>query len=169
MRLFPDMRIGEIGYVLREHKRTIDVARRNNRVVGFCHYYYRRKLYTVWLDYIGVLPEMQKLGIGRTLVERLEREALRKGFHAIGLAVRRRNHSAITFYEKQGYIRNHADENRYGYCKQINGEHSIVRSKCHHEVLRHSLFVRTYSLLRKIYWSAVYILLVRIRLFMKPR
>jgi ribosomal protein S18 acetylase RimI-like enzyme len=54
-----------------------------------------------WISTIGVLPEFQKLGIGKQLLEACEKEL---NMPNIKLSVRESNHSAISFYNGLGYM-----------------------------------------------------------------
>lgn len=52
---------------------------------------------------LGVLPEFQRQGIGRMLMERVERLAVEHGADAIGLASGFKRTGAHEFYERMGY------------------------------------------------------------------
>lgn len=52
---------------------------------------------------LGVLPEFQRQGIGRMLMERVESLAKERGANAIGLASGIRRTGAHEFYERLGY------------------------------------------------------------------
>jgi GNAT superfamily N-acetyltransferase len=52
---------------------------------------------------LGVLPEFQRHGIGRMLMERVEKLAKERGADAIGLASGIRRTGAHEFYERIGY------------------------------------------------------------------
>ena len=56
-----------------------------------------------WLNYLAVLPEYQKRGYGRKLVERAVDELSRLGCLKVNLQVRRSNVSVIQFYEHLGF------------------------------------------------------------------
>ena len=55
------------------------------------------------LDLLGVAPAYRGSGVGRRLVEWLEKPALEVGIAAIFLEVRESNHGALKFYERLGY------------------------------------------------------------------
>jgi len=54
---------------------------------------------------IGVDPKAQGGGVGRALMEACENEAWRWGFEKMNLSVHPSNVQAVTFYEKQGWMR----------------------------------------------------------------
>jgi len=56
-----------------------------------------------WLNYLAVLPEHQKRGYGRKLVERAVDELKRLGCLKVNLQVRRSNVSAVEFYKHLGF------------------------------------------------------------------
>jgi ribosomal protein S18 acetylase RimI-like enzyme len=56
-----------------------------------------------WLNYLAVLPEYQKRGYGRKLVERAVDELSRLGCLKVNLQVRRSNVSVIQFYKHLGF------------------------------------------------------------------
>jgi [ribosomal protein S18]-alanine N-acetyltransferase len=55
------------------------------------------------LDLLGVQDACQRTGLGRRLVEWLEKPALVAGISAVFLEVRASNHAAQAFYERLGY------------------------------------------------------------------
>jgi ribosomal protein S18 acetylase RimI-like enzyme len=56
-----------------------------------------------WLNYLAVLPEYQKRGYGRKLVERTIDELKKLGCLKVNLQVRRSNISAVEFYKHLGF------------------------------------------------------------------
>lgn len=56
-----------------------------------------------WINYLAVDPAQQGGGIGRALVEELERLLLARGCPKVNLQVRRNNTEAMRFYEHLGY------------------------------------------------------------------
>ena len=54
---------------------------------------------------IAVSPYYQKRGIGRLLMEEMERIALAEGFTHMNLSVARDNQKAIQFYESLGWVK----------------------------------------------------------------
>lgn len=53
---------------------------------------------------MGVMPDYQRMGIGRKLLEELYKAALAKGISKISLGVHKDNHPAISLYRKQNWI-----------------------------------------------------------------
>lgn len=56
-----------------------------------------------WLNYLAVLPDHQKRGYGRKLVERALDELRKLGCLKVNLQVRRNNVSVIDFYKHLGF------------------------------------------------------------------
>jgi ribosomal protein S18 acetylase RimI-like enzyme len=56
-----------------------------------------------WIYYLGVDPDLQRNGLGRKIVEAMEKELLAKGCPKINLQVRKDNLEAVKFYENIGY------------------------------------------------------------------
>ena len=56
-----------------------------------------------WLNYMAVLPEHQKCGYGRRLVQKAVDELKRLGCLKVNLQVRRSNASVIDFYKHLGF------------------------------------------------------------------
>ena len=56
-----------------------------------------------WLNYLAVLPDHQKQGYGRKLVERAIEELERLGCLKVNLQVRNSNISAVEFYKHLGF------------------------------------------------------------------
>lgn len=56
-----------------------------------------------WLYYLAVDPTLQRSGIGRRLVERVEAELRACGCPKLNLQVRADNRAALRFYESLGY------------------------------------------------------------------
>ena len=56
-----------------------------------------------WMNYLAVLPEHQRRGYGRKLVEKAVDELKRLGCLKVNLQVRRSNVSVIEFYKHLGF------------------------------------------------------------------
>ncbi|MCL2094398.1 MAG: GNAT family N-acetyltransferase [Treponema sp.] len=52
---------------------------------------------------IGVIPAMQKQGIGSILLEHIIKEMKDKGYDGMRFTVWKNNHGALAFYEKNGF------------------------------------------------------------------
>jgi ribosomal protein S18 acetylase RimI-like enzyme len=79
------------------------VARGEDRIAGFGIMRYGDD--EAHLDLLGVGPDRRREGIGRRLVEWLEKPALVAGISVVFLEVRASNHGAQAFYERLGYRR----------------------------------------------------------------
>jgi ribosomal-protein-alanine N-acetyltransferase len=77
------------------------IARASGRIAGFGIMRYNDD--EAHLDLLGVAPERRREGLGRGLVEWLEKPALVAGISAAFLEVRESNHGAQAFYERLGY------------------------------------------------------------------
>jgi ribosomal protein S18 acetylase RimI-like enzyme len=56
-----------------------------------------------WMNYLAVLPEHQRCGYGRKLVEKAVDELKRLGCLKVNLQVRRSNVSVVEFYKHLGF------------------------------------------------------------------
>jgi len=56
-----------------------------------------------WVNYLAVDPECQKAGLGRLIMQELEKLLLGMGCPKINLQVRSENHTALQFYSRIGY------------------------------------------------------------------
>ena len=77
------------------------VARAAGRIAGFGIMRYGDD--EAHLDLLGVDHDCRRAGLGRRLVEWLEKPALVAGISAVFLEVRGSNHDAQAFYERLGY------------------------------------------------------------------
>jgi ribosomal-protein-alanine N-acetyltransferase len=77
------------------------VARSHDRIVGFAIMRYGDD--DAHLDLLAVTPAHRRLGIGRQLLEWLEKCAVVAGIFRIALEVRATNHEAQLFYQRMGY------------------------------------------------------------------
>jgi ribosomal protein S18 acetylase RimI-like enzyme len=59
-----------------------------------------------WVNYLGVLPEHQRRGYGRRLMEEAERLLRIEGCPKINLQVRTANKAALSFYDRIGFSDN---------------------------------------------------------------
>jgi len=60
-----------------------------------------------WINYLAVLPEYQKKGYGRKLVEKAVEELTRLGCLKVNLQVRETNLYVIGFYKHLGFKDDH--------------------------------------------------------------
>lgn len=86
---------------VRSPQANVVVARLDSRIVGFGIMRYGDD--QAHLDLLGVCRDHQRMGLGRRLIEWLERPALFGGIAEIVLEVRTENHAAQAFYQRLGY------------------------------------------------------------------
>ena len=77
------------------------VARADDRVVGFAIMSYG--VHVAHLNLFAVAPEYQRTGVGRQLLQWLEKCAVVAGIVTVALEVRATNTGAQRFYESMGY------------------------------------------------------------------
>ena len=77
------------------------VALREEKVIGSIMVGYEG--HRGWLNYMAVLPEYQRHGYGRRLVEKAVYELKRLGCLKVNLQVRRSNVSVVEFYKHLGF------------------------------------------------------------------
>jgi len=56
-----------------------------------------------WINHLAVAPRHRRAGLGRYLVERVERRLLRKGCAKVNLHIERENQAVSAFYTSMGY------------------------------------------------------------------
>jgi ribosomal-protein-alanine N-acetyltransferase len=86
---------------IRSRTALVVVARVERRIAGFGIMRYGDD--QAHLDLLGVSPRRRGAGLGRRLVEWLEKPALVCGITVVQLEVRARNRGAQAFYERLGY------------------------------------------------------------------
>jgi len=77
------------------------VAERDGRIIGTVMAGYEG--HRGWINYLGVMPGHQRLGIGRRLVAEAETRLRAAGCPKINLQVRPDNKAAVLFYERLGF------------------------------------------------------------------
>ena len=60
-----------------------------------------------WVNYLAVAPAQQRQGIGRRLMEEVEKRLLERGCPKLNIQMRSSNTEAMAFYRRLGYV---ADE-----------------------------------------------------------
>jgi ribosomal-protein-alanine N-acetyltransferase len=92
---------GRVTASVRSPRSIVVVARAGNRIAGFGIMRYGDD--EAHLDLLGVAHHYREEGLGRRLVEWLEKPALVAGISAVFLEVRESNRGAQAFYERLGY------------------------------------------------------------------
>jgi GNAT superfamily N-acetyltransferase len=82
----------------------IAIARSDGEPVGFAAWYPASEPATTKLDKLYVLPALHGRGIGRRLIEHVERAARGAGSRTIVLNVNKRNTKSIAAYERCGFV-----------------------------------------------------------------
>src|SRR5215813_2623461 len=90
-----------VGASVRSRMALVAVARAAGRIAGFGIMRYGDD--DAHLDLLGVDHAYRRAGLGRRLVEWLEKPALVAGISAVFLEVRASNHAGQAFYERLGY------------------------------------------------------------------
>ena len=57
-----------------------------------------------WINYLGVIPDLRRRGVGRLLMQEAEIRLRERGCPKINLQVRTSNKEVIEFYKRIGYI-----------------------------------------------------------------
>lgn len=111
-----------IARLIQNKTKNVVVAREDNQLVGFGIMTYHDELAN--LDLLAVKLRYRYHGIGRQIVQWLEKVALTAGIFTISVQVREINTGAIKFYKKLGY--KIIDERRGYYNGQ---ENALIMSK----------------------------------------
>ena len=90
-----------VGARMRAADTLVVVARAEDAIAGFGIMSYGED--DAHLELLGVTPPHRRSGVGRKLVEWLEKPARLAGISRVSLEVRRSNEGARTFYERLGY------------------------------------------------------------------
>ncbi len=106
-----NLTVVEAGEVLRERLRTgiqTFVALTGDRVVGTASFLMEKKFihggsYVGHIEDVAVHPDFQGLGIGKSLVRRIQQEARKAGCYKVILNCKDHN---VPFYERLGFRRN---------------------------------------------------------------
>ena len=85
------------------------LAEENGKVLGFCgieHRYSNQAITRIHKLYI--LPDTQGSGLGKILVDHVEKEAKKQGNTTLHLNVNKKN-KAVGFYKKHGFVTDHEE------------------------------------------------------------
>lgn len=98
----------------------------DGEIAGFCiaHVERARKGLVAYVVTLDVAPEHRRHGLARTMMQRIEQQALDAGCDGVELHVSVENDGAISFYEREGYERSHVVRSFYGL-----GRHAYVYRK----------------------------------------
>lgn len=91
----------DIQRKLKVQSKLFLVAVKNNKVIGTVMGGYEG--HRGWINYLAVDPVHQKAGIGKTLMNKVEKELKKLGCPKINLQIRESNAKVRAFYEKIGY------------------------------------------------------------------
>lgn len=103
------------------------VVERECEIVGFCIAHVERASGGTRFGYIitlDVAPEQRRRGLAQRMMQRIEAQAREAGCEIVALHVSVSNESAISFYERAGYLRSHTVRAFYG-----AGLHAFVYRK----------------------------------------
>ncbi len=78
-----------------------EVLKREDRIVGY--YCLDRRGDYLFVVSIQVVRDLQRTGVGRSMMERIEELAGRSGLEGVELCVQSTNDTAKAFYERMGY------------------------------------------------------------------
>jgi ribosomal protein S18 acetylase RimI-like enzyme len=109
--LAPTWSVHRVLWHIRDRESVVLVARDQRAMAGFAIMQFGE--ISAHLNLLGVLPSRQRCGIGRRLIEWLERSAVTAGTFVVQLEVRESNHAAREFYATLGYREVGRIENYY--------------------------------------------------------
>ena len=90
-----------VAQCIRDADTNVVIADSNGATIGFAIMRFGTE--NAHLDLFAVVPKRRRLGVGRQLIEWLEKVALVAGTPIISLEVRASNRTAQAFYRKLGY------------------------------------------------------------------
>ena len=61
-----------------------------------------------WVNYLAVVPEHRRKGLGRILMQEVEKRLLELGCPKLNMQVRSSNTEAMAFYRRLGYVQDEA-------------------------------------------------------------
>jgi ribosomal protein S18 acetylase RimI-like enzyme len=104
-RVFPGDRISRpsLARFVDQPSADVWVAERDGEVVGDAVVTYRRGFLSARVYTLAVAPHARGLGVGRALLERVERGAKERGCVTVRLEVREDNEAALALYRRGGY------------------------------------------------------------------
>jgi GNAT superfamily N-acetyltransferase len=102
-RVFPEITNDLISHFLCVQPHTIGIAVMDRKIIGFYQFNQSKSAHTAWLNYIGVLDDRWRKGIGSRLLRDFEKRACNMGYTKVDLYVRLENLAAQRFYHNNGY------------------------------------------------------------------
>jgi len=72
-----------------------------------------------FLSLIAVLPDFERMGYGKKLLQQVMEYAILNGMRTLTLEVRKDNDSAIAFYKKQGFVVDNVQEQNLYHMKKV--------------------------------------------------
>lgn len=91
----------ELRKKVQEDPDSILIAKENGTIVGFC--FSRQDDMLIWLEWFGVVPSGRRKGIGKRLIESLERTVKGRNAHKIWCDCRTENVKSINLLSGAGY------------------------------------------------------------------
>jgi ribosomal protein S18 acetylase RimI-like enzyme len=77
-----------------------------------------------WIDLIAVAPTMRGQGLAKQMLQFCENRAMELGWLAVELSTGAANKSAISSYEKSGFVRTAGKSGKYTYTKLLRNQNS---------------------------------------------
>jgi ribosomal protein S18 acetylase RimI-like enzyme len=88
---------------VRADERWMDVLLVQGEIVGYCSHALTDEPNEMKLEQIYLLPRLHGRGLGRKMLEHVERHSLEKRRTLLMLQVNKRNHKAIRMYRRAGF------------------------------------------------------------------
>ncbi len=73
--------------------------------IGFTACYVNLEQSKIYVPLIGVLPQNQRIGVGRQMLDTLKKVCCNNSINIIMLEVYKNNHKAYSFYIKNGFVK----------------------------------------------------------------
>ena len=88
---------------LDSHERWMDVLECNGRLVGYCSYARTSTPGEIKLEQLYLLPELHGRGLGRQMLDHVERRARQEGGRSLMLQVNKRNDKGLALYRRGNF------------------------------------------------------------------
>lgn len=86
---------------IEEDPLSVLVAHENQNILGYC--FNRFDDYLIWLEWIVVMPNLQRMQVGEKIINNLVSAALKRDCHKIWCDSRTSNQKSINFLLKNGF------------------------------------------------------------------